>query len=51
MNTSDRTILKKMQEYQKMLADAVKEFSISSSNDLASLHYRDSGILQVTVTV
>ena len=39
MNKSDRTILKKMQEYQKMLGEAMKEFNISSSSDLASLHY------------
>ena len=39
MNRSDRTILRKMQEYQSMLDNAVKEFKIASSNDLASLHY------------
>jgi hypothetical protein len=47
MNKSDRTILKKMQEYQKMLAGAIKEFNISSSNDLTSLHYMvRRGIIQ-----
>ena len=39
MTRSDRTILKKIQEYQKMLADAMKEFNISSAKDLTKLHY------------
>ena len=47
MNKSDRTILRKMQEYQKMLIGAMKEFNISSSNDLTSLHYMvRRGIIQ-----
>jgi hypothetical protein len=39
MNKRDYTILKKIQAYQQILANTVKEFNILSANDLDSIHF------------
>jgi len=48
MNNRDQIILKKIRENQSILADTVKELRISSSDDLAAIHYvMRRGLVQI----